>query len=87
MEYSKESVAYAQIATKMIHIGALIRAELRSQGQTNAWLAERLCITPRHLQKLFNKPSIDTQQLVVISRALKVDFFKLYSSGLFDASN
>lgn len=65
-----------------IHIGNLIREELRRQGYTNAWLAEKIGITPRTLQKLFNKPSIDTQQLYVISKALGVDMFKYYSNLL-----
>ena len=38
-----------------IHIGAAIRNELRRQGKTNAWLAEQIGITPRTLQKIFNK--------------------------------
>lgn len=62
-----------------IHIGNLIRDELRRQGHTNQWLAERIGITPRTLQKLFNKSSLDTQQLFIISRALGVDFFHPYS--------
>ena len=65
-----------------IHIGNLIRDELRRQGHTNQWLADRIGITPRTLQKLFNKPSIDTQQLLAICRALGVDLFRHYSDAL-----
>lgn len=65
-----------------IHIGAAIRDELRRQGHTNAWLAERIGITPRALQKVFNKPSIDTEQLAAICLALGVDLFRLYSDAL-----
>lgn len=65
-----------------IHIGNLIRDELRRQGHTNQWLADRIGITPRTLQKLFNKPSIDTQQLLTISRTLGVDLFRHYSYTL-----
>ena len=65
-----------------IHIGNLIRDELRRSGHTNQWLADRIGITPRTLQKLFNKPSIDTQQLLAISRALGVDLFRHYSDTL-----
>ncbi|MBO4580900.1 MAG: helix-turn-helix transcriptional regulator [Bacteroidales bacterium] len=63
-----------------IHIGKLIREELRRQGHTNAWLAERIGITPRALQKIYNKHSLDTQQLLRISRVLHHDFFRYYSS-------
>lgn len=62
-----------------IHIGSLIREELRRQGHTNEWLADRIGVTPRTLQKIFNKPSINTQQLEIISRALEVDFFGCFS--------
>lgn len=71
-----------------IHIGNIIRDELRRQGHTNQWLAEQIGITPRTLQKLFHKPSIDTQQLFTISRALGVDLFNPYSVALsLSASN
>lgn len=67
---------------QQIHIGNLIRDELRRSGHTNQWLADRIGITPRTLQKLFNKPSIDTQQLLTISRALDVDLFRHYTYTL-----
>lgn len=69
-----------------IHMGNLIRDELRRQGHTNAWLAEKIGVTPRTLQKLFNKPSLDTQQLFVISQALQIDLFQRYSDLLFTMS-
>jgi plasmid maintenance system antidote protein VapI len=62
-----------------IHIGHIIRDELRRSGHTNQWLADRIGTTPRTLQKLFNKPSIDSQQLFLVSRALGVDLFACYS--------
>ncbi len=65
-----------------IHIGTIIRDELRRQGHTNAWLAEQIGITPRALQKIFNKPSIDTDLLVAICSALHADFFRTYSDYL-----
>lgn len=78
-----DSVVSAQIATSMqIHIGNLIRDELRRSGHTNQWLADQIGITPRALQKLFNKTSIDTQQLLAISRALGVDLFACYSESV-----
>lgn len=65
-----------------IHIGHLIRDELRRQNRTNAWLADQIGMTPRTLQRLYNKPSIDTQQLLRISKILDKDFFCLYSASL-----
>ena len=65
-----------------INIGNLIREELRRQGHTNQWLAEQLNIDRRTLQRLYNKPSIDTQQLLRISKILGKDFFRYYSEEL-----
>lgn len=65
-----------------IHIGNLIRDELRRQGHTNQWLADQLDIDRRTLQRLYNKPSIDTQQLFRISRILGKDLFAHYSNML-----
>ena len=77
-----------QNATFMqIHIGNLIRDELRRQGHTNEWLMDRIGVSERTLQRLFNKPSIDTQQLFLISSVLKTDFFQFYSDVISNPSN
>ena len=65
-----------------IHIGHLIRDELRRQGHTNEWLADRIGVTTRTLQRIYNKPSIDTNQLLRISRILGTDLFLPYSAVL-----
>ena len=70
-----------------IHIGNLIRDELRRQGHTNEWLMERISVSERTLQRLFNKPSIDTQLLFRISSVLGTDFFLHYSNLLSIPSN
>ena len=64
---------------KNIAIGPIIREELRRQGRTNLWLAERINVNPRTVNKIFQKVSIDSQQLMLISCALGVDFFQYYS--------
>ena len=68
--------------TMQIHIGNLIREELRRQGHTNAWLAERISVNVRTVNKIFTKPSIDTQRLYQISKELNKDFFECYSNEL-----
>lgn len=65
-----------------INIGQIIREELRRQNHTNEWLADRIHVHPRTVQKIFAKSTIDTQQLFVISQALGVDFFYQYSQCL-----
>lgn len=69
---------------KSIHIGSLILSELRKQGRTNRWLAERINVHPRTINKIFQKSVIDTQQLLHISYAMGVDFFEVYSKLLRD---
>lgn len=65
-----------------IHIGNIIRNELRRQGNTNEWLADRIGVTERTLQRLFNKSSIDSSQLLTLCRVLNFDFFQFYSEEL-----
>jgi plasmid maintenance system antidote protein VapI len=64
------------------HIGSTIRNELRRQGKTNAWFAKEINVNPRTVNKIFLKGVIDTHQLLLISQALGVDFFKYYSAQL-----
>lgn len=65
-----------------IHIGSIIRDELRRQGKTNAWFAKEINVNTRTVNKIFLKGVIDTHQLLLISQALGVDFFKYYSEQL-----
>lgn len=64
-----------------IHIGNIIRDELHRQGHTNQWLADQLSVERCTVQRLFNKPSIDTQQLLRISKVLGKDMFIYYSNA------
>ncbi|MBO4739867.1 MAG: helix-turn-helix domain-containing protein [Bacteroidales bacterium] len=69
-----------------IQIGSLICAELRKQGHTNAWLAERIGVSERTLQRIFKQSSIDTQKLMLVCLALEVDMFRFYSELLSDTT-
>ena len=64
-----------------IHIGNLIREELRRQGHTNEWLAEQIGTSPRNLWRIYNKSSVDTHTLLRISIALKTNMFKPYDEA------
>ena len=65
-----------------IHIGSIIRCELRKQNRSNRWLAEQIGVIPRTINKIFLKQDIDTAQLFRISKAMQIDFFAYYSSIL-----
>ena len=65
-----------------IHIGLIIKEELRRQKKTNQWFAEQLCVNIRTVNKIFLKDIIDTEQLYQISYILKTDLFQHYSQKL-----
>lgn len=66
----------------MIHIGRLIRQELRNQGYTVTWLTKELNCSRSNVYKLFEKPTLDSSVLMQLSRLLNVDFFRYYSDEL-----
>lgn len=82
VEYRGTNNSMTENTKKEIHIGLKIREELRRQGRSNRWFAEQLNINQRTVNKIFDKVCIDTQQLLRISRVLKVDFFKYFSESL-----
>ena len=67
---------------KQPYIGELIKAELHKQQHSNEWLAQQLSCNIRTIFKIFQKQTIDTQQLMRISKVLNFDFFKIYSDLL-----
>lgn len=68
-----------------IHIGQLIKAELKKQGKTNIWFAQQLSVNIRTVNKIFLKEVIDTHQLLRISKILHKDFFQYYSDDIKDS--
>ena len=68
--------------SEKIHIGMVVKQELRRQGRSNRWFAEQLNVNLRTVNKIFDKQYIDTQQLFRICKILGVDFFKFYSDNL-----
>ena len=63
----------------MINIGEEIRKELKRQERTVAWFARQLGIHRTSAYDLFEKTSLDTGQLFLISKILSVNFFELFS--------
>ncbi|MBE6196891.1 MAG: XRE family transcriptional regulator [Rikenellaceae bacterium] len=66
----------------MIHIGNLIREELRRQGRSVGWFAEKLCCDRTNVYDIFKRGSLDTALLLRISRCLQHDFFQYYTSQI-----
>lgn len=68
----------------MVNIGKLIEDELRNQERTPTWLARKINCERSNIYYIFRQTSINTELLLLISRALSIDFFKYYSDSLYE---
>lgn len=64
----------------MIHIGKAIENELRNQERSVAWFARNLCCDRTNVYHIFQRKSIDTEQLMRICKILHRNFFILFSN-------
>lgn len=55
---------------------------MEERQKTVVWLAEQLSCSRTNVYKIFEKYSVDTDQLVRISTILDFDFFSLYSENV-----
>lgn len=67
---------------KAIHIGNMIKHELRSQGRSVVWLSRTICHERSGIYKIFERDNIDIKLLVRISQVLDHDFFEDISKKL-----
>ena len=65
-----------------MHIGEIIKETLEKQGKTVVWFASALHCHRTNVYKIFSKSSINTQDLMRISRILDTNFFDMYSKSL-----
>jgi len=65
-----------------IHIGQEIHKVYKQKRFGHSELAAILSTSRQNLTALFKRESIDTKQLLVISKALDFDFFKLYTERM-----
>lgn len=63
----------------MLHIGNLIKAEMKRQERTPVWLARKINCRRQNIYYIYEQKSLNTELLIRISKALKVDFFKIIS--------
>lgn len=71
-----------QLQSGTLEIGAIIKKRLRESSHSVVWLAEQLGCSRTNIYKMFNKRTIDTNELLKISKILSFDFFGLYSELL-----
>ena len=67
-----------------VHIGNEIRKELGKRKLSIAWLAKEILDDPSNLCKQLGSKFIKHEKLYEISKALRKDFFALYSQQLAD---
>ena len=67
-----------------IHIGQLIRTQLKVDERSVSWLAREIGCSRKHLYKVFRKPSLDGELLLSISLAMNFNFFQYYSAAFYE---
>ena len=65
-----------------VHIGELIKGTLKQRRKSVVWFAGELSCSRTNVYKIFSKQSIDTYDLLRISKILDFDFFEIYSDEL-----
>ena len=65
-----------------IHIGNIISFVINEKKLTLNELRIKMVCSTRTINNMLNESSIDTQSLLKLSKVLKYDFFRLYSSHL-----
>ncbi|MDE7411298.1 MAG: XRE family transcriptional regulator [Paramuribaculum sp.] len=66
----------------MVHIGQIIKQEMERQERAPAWLARKIHCQRPNIYYIYSQPSINTDLLILISKALGVDFFKVISDSI-----
>jgi len=64
--------------TYPMHIGNILKEQLKKDGKSVVWLARELGCHRTNVYNLFEKYSIDTQLLSRISLIMNFNFFDLY---------
>lgn len=65
-----------------INIGLEIEKALRARRFKQSDLAKAINTVPSNVKRMLSRKSIDTEQLLAISKALGVNFFRIYSNEL-----
>lgn len=68
------------IDIKDVHIGRAIKKRFDELDLTKTEFGHRIGLPQQHINRIFEKDSIDTKRLARISQALDFNFFQLYST-------
>lgn len=69
---------------KTIHLGTMIKKELKAQGRSVSWLARTIHMERTSIYKIFDRDSVDICLLIRISIVMNHDFFKDISNKIHD---
>ena len=67
-----------------IHLGNMIKRELKAQGRSVSWLARTIHMERSSIYKIFDRNSLDVGLLIRISIVMDHDFFKDVSKKMRD---
>ncbi len=67
---------------KTIHLGTMIKRELKAQGRSVVWLAQMINMERTSIYKIFERNSVDVRLLVRISLVMNHDFFQDISNKI-----
>lgn len=70
-----------------IHIGHLIREQLKADNRSVSWLAREIHCTRNNVYKIFNKPSLDGDLILKISVVMNFNFFQYYTAEFLENMN
>ena len=68
-----------------IHIGHLIHEQLRKDKRSVGWLSREIHCTRNNVYKIFNKPSLDSDLVLRISKAMHFNFFQYYTTDFLES--
>ena len=80
---------FAFMVNRELHIGELVRKELKKQERTIAWLARKLNCTRSNIYDIFSRKDIDVFLLIRLSRILRHNFLRdlaAYADALSDTT-
>ena len=69
---------------KTIHLGNMVKRELKAQGRTVVWLARTIKMERSSIYKMFERNTLDVGLLIRISLVMDHDFFQDISNKIRD---
>lgn len=69
---------------KTIHLGNMVKRELKAQGRTVVWLARTINMERSSIYKMFERNTLDVGLLIRISLVMDHDFFQDISDKIRD---